>query len=422
MLVAVAAVLPGSLPAAQPPGTPVAPGPVLVVPAAATALEVAVPLPADFQRSQAKNWQLVELGTDGVALDAQRVPALAADGEASETAGQLVAVIPPRAGAKGSRRFRLQAVKLAPRDAFAFKDVSDKSVQLLDAGQPVLTYNHGTITREDIPEREHRRSRACYVHPVYGLRGEVLTDDFPRDHYHHHGIFWTWPHVKVDGREHDLWLGNTIHQKFVRWIAREAGPVCGVLAVENGWFVGEKKVMIERVWLRAYPAVDGNSRALDVELTFTPTDKPVTLWGAGGKSYGGLTVRFAPGSREETLITVPDGKTTRDLPDTPLAWADFTSKFKGAEHRSGAAVMVSPEHPDFPPTWLTRHYGPLCVGWPGVKPKTFPPGVPIRMSYRIWIHKDPVEPEVLRAAYEAYEVGLQQTRWNEDELGPEKPH
>jgi hypothetical protein len=31
--------------------------------------------------------------------------------------------------------------------------------------------------------------RANYVHPLYGLKGEILTEDFPEDHLQHHGIF-----------------------------------------------------------------------------------------------------------------------------------------------------------------------------------------------------------------------------------------
>ncbi len=106
---------------------------------------------------------------------------------------------------------------------------------------------------------------------------------------------------------------------------RETGPVAAVLAVENGWYVGEELVMVERIWMRAFRAAE-NDRAVDLELYFTPV-KSISLQGAEGKSYGGLTVRFAPGTREETLITVPSGPTTDDLPDTPLAWADFTSRF-----------------------------------------------------------------------------------------------
>lgn len=293
------------------------------------------------------------------------------------------------------------AMKPTAGKGFQFTAVDDKSLKLTDGDQSVLVYNHGTITNEKVPEKDHRRSRACYVHPLWGLNGEVLTDDFPKDHYHHHGVFWTWPHVAIDGKEHSLWDGNTIHDRFVRWIAREAGPAAAVLAVENGWFVGEKKVMIERVWMRVYKAV-GDGRAIDLDFTWIPVDKPITLRGAEGKSYGGLTVRFAPGPRGDTLITVPSGPTKEDLPDTKLEWADFTSKFAGASGRSGAAIFVPNSHPDFPPSWLTRYYGAMCVGWPGVKDKTFEPGKPIRLSYRLWIHKGPADVDQLKRAYREY--------------------
>jgi hypothetical protein len=235
-----------------------------------------------------------------------------------------------------------------------------------------------------------------------------LTADFPRDHYHHHGVFWTWPHVRIDGREYDLWNDRGIKQRFVRWLCRHTGPMAGVIGVENGWFTGDTRVMIECVWIYAYKAA-GDSRSIDLEFTWIPVDKPITLWGAGGKSYGGLTVRFAPPSRRDpsTVITAPSGPTTGDLPDTPLAWADFTSQFGDCPHPSGAAVFVDPDHPDYPPTWLTRHYGPLCVGWPGVHPKTFDPGKPIRLSYRVWIHEAAVQTGDVQQVYDAYKAGLE---------------
>ena len=46
-----------------------------------------------------------------------------------------------------------------------------------------------------IYQRKHKSldgkyTRANYIHPLYGLDGEVLTEDFPRDHPHHRGVFW----------------------------------------------------------------------------------------------------------------------------------------------------------------------------------------------------------------------------------------
>jgi len=303
-------------------------------------------------------------------------------------------------GAAGVRRFRVEAaVKKNDAPAFRFREIDDKSLELLDGDKPVLVYNHGVITNEKIPKNDLRRSRACFAHPIYGLNGEVLTESFPKDHWHHHGLFWAWPHVSIEGKQYDLWVYNNIQQRFVRWICRQSGPVAALLAAENGWFVGDKKVMIERVWLRVYKAA-GGERSIDVELVFIPVDKPITLLGAEGKSYGGINLRYAP--RTNTVITVPTGRSKEDLPDTPLAWADLTAQFAGAPGPSGAALFVHPKHPDFPPTWLTRHYGILCIGWPGVKPKTFPPGEPIRMDYRMWIHQSAAELADLQEAFDAY--------------------
>jgi hypothetical protein len=392
---------------------------VVVVPASRAALSLAVHLPDDGALATAKLVRLVEVGQAGAGVLAQVVPAVAEDGTPSRKRRCLVATIAARKGAAGSRRFQVRPAAVGaagPAGAFRFQDVTDKSLGIRDGKRTVLVYNHGPITSERVPGKDHRRTRSCYVHPVYGLGGEVLTDDFPRDHYHHHGVFWTWPHIEIDGKHYDSWQGDNIKQRFVRWLARESGPVAAVLGVENGWFYEGRKMVIERVWLRAYKPV-GESRSIDVELVFIPLGQPVTLRGAGGKSYGGLTVRFRPASRKDTLITVPGGRTKGDLANTPLKWADFTSRFGHAEGPSGAAVFVSPDHPDYPPTWLTRYYGPLCVGWPGVKGRTLPPDKPIRLKYRLWIHKAAGEPAALKAAYEAYSRHLE-VKWEKD-AGPQ---
>ena len=376
---------------------------VIEVPAGEVPQYVVKALPEDT-KLKTGTWQLVEADQPDVVVPAQLITAIAADGTSGRQAGQLAAVIPPRKDAKGNRRFRLEPAGAGrAQHALRFKDKTDKSLGLFEGEKPVLVYNHGVITGEKVPKKDRRRQRACYVHPLYGLGGEVLTDDFPRDHYHHHGVFWTWPYVIIDGVRHDLWGDKKIKQKFVRWLARETGPVAAVLGVENGWFVGQRKVMIERVWLRVFKATE-NARAVDIDFTFTPVDRPIKLKGAGGKSYGGLTVRFAIRDSKKAVITVPAGVAKEDLPDTPLAWADMTTTFPGAKAPSGAAIFIPPDHPDYPPTWLTRHYGAMCVGWPGVKGKTFEPGKPFRLSYRIWIHKKVVGLDELKKTYEAYKA------------------
>jgi hypothetical protein len=279
---------------------------------------------------------------------------------------------------------------------FRFADVNDKSLGLWEGDKPVLVYNHGVLLKTGVPAD---RARSTYFHPIYGLDGEVLTDDFPKDHYHHRGLFWAWPHVKIQGQEYSLWDLRGIEQRFVRWLEKSAQADAAVLSLENGWFVGDQQAMREHLWLRVLPATPAG-RALDLDLTWTPLARPVTFTGAAGKSYGGLTLRYAPGT--DLVITTPLGNGKEDLAMTLLKWADLSARFGGAAQPSGAAIFVGPDHPDYPPTWLTRHYGVLCVGWPGVEPKTFPADQPIRCRYRIWIHRSAPDQATLQKAYDAY--------------------
>ena len=264
-------------------------GPVLVVPANKSVLHVAVDLPKGAKLGEGARWQLTERGGAAAKVPAQLVPSVAADGTVENPRGRVAADISPCTGAAASpRRFLLEPSHTKPAPiAFQFTELNADSLKLLDGGKNVFVYNHGFITNESVPKTDARRTRADYIHPLWGLDGEVLTDDFPRDHYHHHGIYWTWPHVGIGGVEYDLWQhakwdDKLILQRFVRWLARETGPAAAVLGVENGWFVGDRKVMVERVWMQCRH-VAGEERSLDLSLTFIPVDRAITLRGAEGK-------------------------------------------------------------------------------------------------------------------------------------------
>ena len=202
-----------------------------------------------------------------------------------------ILVLPFLAAAVLASSVALAEEPTSPPAGFEFRATSDKSLGLAENGKPVLVYNHGLVARPDTPGAA---ARACYVHPVYGLDGEVLTDDFPKDHLYHRGMYWAWPHIKIGEKEYELWTARgELRQVFRRWLAKEAGGGGAKLAVENGWFAGEKQLVREEVRLNVHPA-DAEGRAIDVELSWTPLDLPLTLSGAEGKSYGGFNFRFGP--------------------------------------------------------------------------------------------------------------------------------
>jgi hypothetical protein len=51
---------------------------------------------------------------------------------------------------------------------------------------------------------------------------------------------------------------------------------------------------------------------------------------------------------------------------------------------------------------MTRDYGFLAVGWPGVNSKTFAVGQPRTCRYRIWIHDGARDAAAIQAAYDEY--------------------
>ena len=156
---------------------------------------------------------------------------------------------------------------------FRFEKVNDHSLELWQGKQPVLVYNFGQIKRTGAAAAGNR---ASYVHPIYGLDGEVLTDDFPKDHYHHHGLFWGWPHVTIGGKDYDFWKMHGTEIKFKRWLSKEADAKGATLAVENEWMVGDKPVVREEARLFVHPAT-AEGRLMDVRLKWTPLDQAITL-------------------------------------------------------------------------------------------------------------------------------------------------
>ena len=278
---------------------------------------------------------------------------------------------------------------------FRFENVDDHSLKLWQGKQPILVYNFGEMKR---PGAAAAGNRASYVHPIYGLNGEVLTDDFPKDHYHHHGLFWGWPHVTVGGKEYDFWKMHGTDIQFKRWSSKTTEQNVAFLGVENEWLVGDKPVVREEATLGVHSTA-GDGRLIDIRLKWTALERPVTLVGAPGKSYGGLSLRFA--RRENTVITVPGGPTAEDLLMTHLPWADLSGSFPSARDTSGAALLVDPHHPDFPPEWMTRAYGLLAIGWPGVKPQTIETGKSITCNYVLWIHRGRASAVKIQSVYDA---------------------
>ena len=97
---------------------------------------------------------------------------------------------------------------------------------------PILTYHHKVLTPpEGIPSLYQRSG---FIHPLVTPGGRVVTDDFPPDHAHQHGVFRAWVNTKYLGKKVDFWNQhrNTGDVKHLKIEQIRSGPVFAEFSVE----------------------------------------------------------------------------------------------------------------------------------------------------------------------------------------------
>jgi len=281
----------------------------------------------------------------------------------------------------------LLALVIAPAAAlaqFEFRDLDFKSVELTENGAPVYVYNYGTMLKEGAaPDL----ARCCYLHPVYAPNGVVITDDFPEDHPHHRGISWMWPVVVVDGRTYDLWNIKGIVVKFEEWRSKRVDSRWAELAVQNGWYVGDRKVVEEVVAIVTVPAAHGR-RGIDITVALRSVGAQVDIGGTHefDECYGGpLEIRFAP--RTDTKIRTATQGYAPDSDLVPAAWAELTGNFGGKIVT--ANIRCAPNNPGLPNGWCLRHYGFLGVEYPGLELRRLSDDAPLIMAFDVSLFAGP---------------------------------
>jgi hypothetical protein len=286
-------------------------------------------------------------------------------------------------GVAAVAEFSVGKAAQAASSPFAFREVGSTGLELSENGKPVFVYNFGMILADGFPEDMRRSS---YLHPVFAPNEALLTDDFNADHPHHRGISWMRPEVSVDGKKGDIWMVKNYQQRFVRWKSRDAEATLARVAVENGWFDGDRLFVKEDVEIVAHTAA-GDQRVLDFSLRFEAIDRPVQIAGTseGKKGFGGFCFRFAPrdGGIEQTIIRTEAGIMKRDGVLSPHPWAEIAGVFHGKA--AGARIEDQPSNPGYPKNgWLLRHgFGFLNVSYPGLEPITLEPGKPLELKYRV---------------------------------------
>jgi hypothetical protein len=234
-------------------------------------------------------------------------------------------------------------------------ETSRSQVELTVGNVPVLTYR---TTKTELPrERPDLKpvfQRGGYLHPVLSPSGKQITDDYPANHKHHHGIWFAWTHTEFEGRTPDFWnMGDG--KGTVEFVALDKAWEGAV----HGGFVSQhrqmdltekgaqpKTALLERWMVKLY-AVGMNVKpayyVFDMDITDTCAHGTVKL---PKYRYGGIGVRgnWAWNGKDKLNFLNSEGVTDRSKGEegqTVGRWAHMGGLVDGA--LTGMAVL---DHPD----------------------------------------------------------------------------
>lgn len=210
------------------------------------------------------------------------------------------------------------------------------------------------MDREALPRQDIKPEykRAGYIHPVFSPSGRLVTDDYPSNHVHHHGIWTPWTKTKFQGRSPDFWnMGaKTGAQDFVALDRTWDGPVHGgfearlrqvdlsapapVVALDERWRVTTYRVVTAG---GAAPV-----HVFDLETTQTcATSDPLVL---PQYHYGGFGIRGADawnGPGDAAIFLTSEGVSDRVAGNnTRGRWCFLGGRQDGAV--AGTAVLGHP--------------------------------------------------------------------------------
>ncbi len=298
--------------------------------------------------------------------------------------GTIGVIIHPKQETKPTR-FKLVKDLSSESEVKAYLDSSTGQVIIEEAGNKVLQYNYQTVYEKDVIRNgngnnkkidysskvggiyyeEYLKShpeypkdtavtsaiyaipRSDYIHPLYGLNGEMLTNDWPdTGHPHHRGIFWAWPEVQYGSKRGDIYALQTIFARPTGNLKLVSGPVFAEINAENLWmWEDEKPIVREHAIIRVYRA-SSDDRIIDLTINLQALEDSVTIATRFTNTYGGLNIRMqTPESQDISYFT--DEKNSEPL----RAWSDFNGIFKGNSSTSGLMVLQHKGNPEYPGVW-----------------------------------------------------------------------
>jgi hypothetical protein len=273
---------------------------------------------------------------------------------------------------------------------------------ILENDKPVLQYNYKTIPLPDgylekIAQQSRKNAvpRSNYIHPLYDLDSEPITNDWANDHPHHRGIYWAWPEVGYKNEFGDL---HGLKKVFARPTDKietviENGQIN--LVAENVWkWLDKEPIVREQATITVFP-LDKNERKINLNFRFESLVDEVTLARRTTREYGGLNTRMLPlkdfkiGSfyGNENDSNEKRNETTIPKQEQP-AWVYYSWKNPKPDGYTELTIFEKTTNPDYPGDLI--QYPALNWFQPAFPKKgtryTLKKDKPLILRYQLWLH------------------------------------
>jgi len=241
--------------------------------------------------------------------------------------------------------------------------------------------------------------RGGYIHPVYTPQGRIVTDDYPSDHYHHHGIWFAWTKTEFEGKHPDFWnVGDlTGRVEFEKVGETWSGPVhAGFTSFQKYVALtgATPKTALNEEWdVRVYNLGNAQSSYYLFDIVATQECASTSPLILDEYRYGGMGVR---GNREwkdksKVSFLTSDGKTRIDGNATRSHWCHIGGSVDGklvglavldhpSNFRAPAPLRIHPDDPYF-------NYAPSQMGRFEIEP-----GKQYVVRYRYVVADGPADP------------------------------
>lgn len=264
--------------------------------------------------------------------------------------------------------------------------ITPQGILVLEGDQKVLYYQKETKSMNG------QYARANYIHPLYDLHGNSITEDFPEDHMHHRGVFWAWHQVLVAGKH----MGDSWECSDFTWEVKNATTANVsnklLLAIKTLWSSPDYVVnglevpfVEENTKVTIHP-MGNNHRIIDFEISLLALIDDVQIGGSEDvKGYGGFSARLKLPS---DIQFNSEGK--KIIPKNEAIQAGREVQLDGTlnpDQKLGVLMVASKSNPEPNNSWILRSENSMQNAvYPGAKPVTVSQNTPTILKYRMVIY------------------------------------